>query len=102
MSRRWNSRMPSHRTTEPAPWVPELPSVRRAARRLGIDPRRLRAAVRGGELEAYQPGSRACYVRWADVLRWLRAQRLPSSDFVRKRVAEILASHNAKGKGAGD
>jgi len=69
---------------------PEILSVRRAARRLGIDPRRLRVAIRTGKLEAYRPGERAVYVRWPDVLRWLRAQRVPSSDHARNRVAEIL------------
>lgn len=70
--------------------TPEILSVQRAARRLGIDRRRLRVAIRSGELEAYRPGERTVYVRWPDVLRWLRAQRVPSSDHARNRVAEIL------------
>ena len=76
--------------------APEVLSVQRAGQRLGIDPRRLREAIRTGDLEAYRPGTRACYVRWSDVLRWLRGQRLPSINLARERVREILADEARK------
>ena len=81
--------------------MPEVLSVRRAAQRLGIDPRQLRAAIRSGELEAYRPGTRASYVRWPEVLRWLRTQRVSSSNHARERAAEIIAEEARKKAAAG-
>ena len=74
----------------------EIVSVQRAGRRLGVDPRRLREAIRDGALQAYQPGVRAWYVRWADVLRWLGSQRVRSSSLARDRAREILADDARK------
>jgi excisionase family DNA binding protein len=68
----------------------ELLSVNQAARQLGLAPRRLRTAIRTGELRAIRPGSRTCYVIWPDVLRWLREQRVAPCDHARTRVAEIM------------
>ena len=85
----------------PVDHSPRLLTLRSAARRLGIDPRQLRAAIRSGALEAYQPGSRVCYVDWRDVLRWLRAQRVPSCDHARRRVAEIVSKEEQKETAAG-
>ena len=47
--------------------VPEL------ARRTGFDARRLREAVRRGELRAYTGGTHWPRVVWVDFLEWLRA-----------------------------
>lgn len=71
--------------------APELFTVPQAARRLGIDPRRLRAAIRSGQLAAYQPGDRTLYIRWSELLHWLREQRHRSADHARERAAEIIA-----------
>ena len=51
-------------------------TVQEASRRLGIDSRMLRAAIDSGDLDAFKPGARACYVRWPDVLRWLSHRRM--------------------------
>ena len=69
----------------------ELLSVNQAARQLGLSPRRLREAVRSGELPAYRPGDRTVYLRWSELLRWLCTQRVRSSDHARDRAAEIIA-----------
>ena len=53
-------------------------SLNRAARHLGLAPRRLREAVRRGELVAYQPGHRTVYIQWYELKRWLRTQRVAS------------------------
>ena len=58
----------------------EILTVQRAAKRLGIAPRRLRAAVQQGDLAAYKPGSRWLYVVWSEVLQWLRKQRVAPSE----------------------
>ena len=55
----------------------ELVSIYRAARRLGLAPRRLRQAVRAGKLPAYRPGDRTVYIRWPELLDWLGTQRVP-------------------------
>ena len=78
-----------------------LLSIPKAALRLGIDSRRLRSAVKAGDLEAYRPGGGTCYVHWSDVLRWLRAQRLPSCDHARRRAAEIVLQESRKETAAG-
>jgi excisionase family DNA binding protein len=71
-------------------------ALSRAARRLGIGYQRLRAAVQAGELPAYRLGDRNVRVLWGDVVRWLRAHRVPASDHTRERVAEILADDAQK------
>jgi excisionase family DNA binding protein len=73
-----------------------LVTVHQAARRLGLAPRRLRVAVRRGELPGYRPGDRTVYVRWPEVLSWLRTQRVPSSDHARIRAAEIISEEEQK------
>jgi excisionase family DNA binding protein len=76
-----------------------LVSLHQAANRLGLAPRRLRAAVRDGELPAFQPGRRTRYVLWPDVVRWLQSQRVASSNHARERVSEILKGKAAQGQG---
>lgn len=59
--------------------IDRLISVQKAARQLGLSPRRLRAAVREGELPAYQPGHRTVYLQWSELLRWLKSQQIDGS-----------------------
>ena len=79
----------------------ELLSLNRAAQRLGLARRRLRAAIQAGELPGYQPGERTVYVRWSELLRWLRTLRVPSSNHARDRAAEIVAEEAHKETAAG-
>jgi excisionase family DNA binding protein len=81
--------------------APEILTVQRAAKRLGIAPRRLRAAVRHGDLAAFRPGSRWLYVTWPDVLSWLRKQRVVPSHHARERAAEIISEDNQRKTAAG-
>jgi excisionase family DNA binding protein len=76
-------------------------SVHQAAQRLGLAPRRLRAAVRDGALPGFRPGERTVYVRWPDLLRWLGTQRVPSSNHARERAAEIISEESKKETAAG-
>ena len=78
-----------------------LVSVNQAARKLGIGACRLRIAVRAGEIAGFRPGGRTVYLRWADVLRWLYTQRVPSSDHARERAAEIVSEDKQKETAAG-
>jgi excisionase family DNA binding protein len=79
----------------------ELISVFKAARQLGLAPRRLREAIRTGELPAYRPGRRTTYVRWPELLRWLRGQRVPASNHARQRAREIVVEDALKETAAG-
>lgn len=88
-------------TSGARPSVPELLSVQRAARRLGIDPRQMRAAIRRGDLDTFQPGNRTRYVRWPDVIHWLRAHCSSSSNHARERAAEIISEEKQKETAAG-
>jgi excisionase family DNA binding protein len=81
--------------------TPEILTIQRAAKRLGLAPQLLRAAVRRGDLAAYRPGSRWVYVVWPDVIAWLRTQRVPSSDHARERAAEIISEEKQRGTAAG-
>ena len=74
---------------------PALVSLHRTARKLGLAPRRLRAAVRQGALPGFQPGNRTIYLRWPDVEKWVESQRVPISDHAQKCVADRL-EHEAK------
>ena len=78
-----------------------LLSINQAARQLGLAPRRLREAVRTGELPAYRPGDRTIYVRWPEPLRWLGTMRVPSSNHARERAAEIISEEERKETAAG-
>jgi hypothetical protein len=73
-----------------------LTSLSAASRRLGISRRRLKQAVKRGELAAFRPGSRTCYVIWPDVLRWLREQRVDLTDHAHARVAEIMERQSTR------
>ncbi len=68
--------------------VPASLSVK--SRRLRPSRRRLRRAVKRGELAAFRPGSRTCYVARPGVLRLLREQRVAPCDHANARVAEIM------------
>ena len=68
----------------------EFLALSRAAKELHVGYKRLRAAVQDGELPGYRLGERNIRVLWGDVVRWLRTQRVASSDHARERVAEIL------------
>jgi excisionase family DNA binding protein len=78
--------------------TPEVLSIRRAAARFGIHPRRLRAAIREGDLSAFRPGERTQYVRVEDVRSWLEGHRVvPVSPSARRRAEELLQKRNAQG-----
>jgi hypothetical protein len=51
----------------------DILTVPALARRSGIDVRRLRAAIRRGELPAYTGGTAWPRVVWSDFLAWLRS-----------------------------
>ncbi len=70
--------------------LPELLTLPAAARRAGLGVRQLRRAVKLGELTVYQVSDWP-RVRWRDVVRWIDAQRAPSTSHASRRVAEILA-----------
>ena len=53
----------------------ELLSLTAAAKRLRVNYRRLRAAVRSGELPAYRLGGERSRVLWGDVVDWVLGQR---------------------------
>ena len=55
----------------------ELLSLTAAAKRLRVNYRRLRAAVRSGDLPAYHVGGERSRVLWGEVVEWVRAQRVP-------------------------
>jgi hypothetical protein len=77
--------------------VPMLRSVTRVAKELGIDPRALRAAIRGGELQAFKPSKRTQYVRTSDVVRWLESREVrPASDFAKRRAAQLVAAQKSR------
>ena len=57
---------------------PELLSVRKAAGRIGLSPATLRRAIRSDELPGYRPGKRTVFVRWPEVIGWIRLQRIGS------------------------
>ena len=69
---------------------PEVLTIPRAAKRVGVGVRQLREAIRLGELPAFRIGAWP-RVRWIDVIRWICAQRIPSTSHARRRVAEVLA-----------
>lgn len=54
---------------------PDLPTLPEAARRLGIDVKRLREARDGGALPVFVLGNRWQRVAWVDVLAWLETRR---------------------------
>lgn len=70
--------------------IPDLLTIPRAARRLGVGRRQLYRAVSQGELPAYRAGGwrRVC---WLEVLAWTQRQRVPVTRHAEQRVAEILA-----------
>jgi hypothetical protein len=61
----------------------------------------MRAAIRRGELKTYQPGNRTRYVRWPDVIHWLRAHCVSPSNYAQERAAEIISDEKKKGTAAG-
>lgn len=54
----------------------ELLSVRQAAHRFGVGERRLRQAVRSGEIPGYQFGKRWIRVKTSEVNDWIQDQRV--------------------------
>ena len=73
----------------------EFPTIPAAARRYGVSPGRLRAAVRAKELPAYRLGKRWLRLWEPELLAWLRSRPIrPPSEaaqaHARRRVAEIL------------
>ena len=72
----------------------EYPTVPGLSRRSGISDKKIRAAIRRGELRSYRLGERWERVSWADFEKWMtihvtRASLVP--DEVRARVREIAA-----------
>ena len=79
-----------------APQHPDFVTVRRAARRLGLSPSRLRAAIESGALPAYRPGSRWTLVDMAEVAAWIKSHRVAAPD-PDAHVAEILRAVRSRG-----
>lgn len=75
--------------------APELLSVPQAARRAGVGVRQLRQAAKRGELPVYQVGAWP-RVRWAEVIRWICAQRVSPTSHAKRRVAEVLEREDRK------
>lgn len=57
---------------------PDLPSIRQAAREYHVGERRLRKAVRLGELPGIKLGKRTVRVEREALQDWLRKQRVPT------------------------
>ncbi len=74
---------------------PELLTIPRAAKRAGVGVRQLRQAIRLGELIVFRVGAWP-RVRWVDVIRWICAQRVPTTSHARRRVAEVLARESRR------
>ena len=70
--------------------VPEL------ARRTGIGAKRLRRAIRDGDLVAYTFGTAWPRVSWAEFEKWMRGTRVRVTSHARRRVAELEAREAAK------
>jgi excisionase family DNA binding protein len=69
---------------------PELLTLPRAARRVGVGVRQIRRAVKCGDLPAYQVGAWP-RVRRSDLSRWISSQRVRPTDHAHRRLAEIRA-----------
>ena len=76
-------------TAEVAPLYGTIPD---AARRIGVPVKRLRRAVKTGELRCYVlPESRRRRVRFAEVEAWLRSGVVTApTAHARARVAEVM------------
>lgn len=68
----------------------ELLTVPELERRTGIGAKRLRRAIRAGELPAYTAASTWPRIYWPEFLSWLRSTRVRPTDHARARVAEVL------------
>jgi len=90
------ARLTGSLSVEPLPsQEPELLTVPRAARRVGVGVRQLRQAIQRGELCVFRVGAWP-RVRWVDVIDWICAQRVPATSHARRRVAEVLARESRR------
>ncbi len=71
----------------------ELMTLPRAAIRAGVGVKALRKAVKQAELPTFQIGTWP-RVRWAEVLRWIDRQRVPTTAHAKRRVDEVLAGRS--------
>ena len=67
---------------------PDFLILPRAARRLGVDVKRLRLARDRGELVVYKLGNRWQRVAWADVCAWIEQHRVAVSAECRRGGAK--------------
>lgn len=66
-------------------------SCRGAAQRLGVDRRRIRAAIDSGALPAARLGARGYAIRLDDLDRWLASHLVQPGSHAERRVEQILA-----------
>ena len=67
----------------------EFLSVNASSQRFHIAAATLRRAIKAGELPAYRPGERTVYLDPAEVIGWLKSQRLPTA---REAARDIVNS----------
>lgn len=68
----------------------DFPTIRGAAKRLGIGEKPIRAALRRREILPVSIPGTWPRVAWADVEAWARSKRAPATDHAAARVAEVL------------
>jgi excisionase family DNA binding protein len=80
-------------------------TVRKAARRVGLSPGRLREAIRAGELRGYRPGKRWIRIWEPELIGWIRSTAVPvdpaAEAHAKARVTEILAAERGVGSSGG-
>ena len=76
---------------------PELITLPRAARRVGVGIRELRRTCARGKLKFYRPSDKERgwpRVRWIDVLGWIETTRVPTTPHA-ERVVDQRLQHEA-------
>lgn len=84
-----------------SPHDTDFPTLPGAATRARIGPKTLRRAVRRGELSLYHPEGSYPRLHWPEVVAWLRAQRVPSSDHAEARLREVLEREESRRASSG-
>jgi hypothetical protein len=77
----------------------EIFTIPALSRRSGFDARRLREAVRRGELRAYSGGSAWPRVLWPDFLKWLKSTPIRDADKAHRVPPGTAANHTAEKEG---
>ncbi len=66
------------------------PTVRGAAKRLGIGEKPIRAAIKRRELTPVEIPGTWPRLSWVDVELWARSKRAPTTDHAESRLREVL------------